>query len=127
MTVTVENEGESWTALRLRALRKKAKLTQEQLADAAGLDRTTIVHLERPKNPRTMTPYYADRLAGPLNVEAAELLPPTGDEDDQRDPLVRLRSLEDAMNALVKEVRRLTREVAGSRQARPKTGREGRP
>lgn len=101
VTVTVSG---GWSAQRLKALRKKRKLTQEQLADLAGLARTTIVHLERETKPRTMTPHYAGKLAPVLKVKPAELLPPTGDASDSQDPLVLLRKLGETVETQQKTI-----------------------
>ena len=60
-------------AEKLISLRKKEKLTQEDLAKATGLDRTTIVRYENGKTyPRTREKYVA--LANALNVDVSFLL-----------------------------------------------------
>lgn len=87
-----EAETGTWAGATLRALRLRKKLTQEALGEAAGLDRTTVIHLE--KGRRKMTPHYAAALAVPLKVKAHELLPPEADATDPQDPFARLRELE---------------------------------
>lgn len=56
----------------MRAARRRLKLTQEQLADASGLDQTTISDLEtgRHANPRLDT---INRLAKALRIAPSEL------------------------------------------------------
>ncbi|WP_353649713.1 helix-turn-helix transcriptional regulator [Nakamurella sp. A5-74] len=54
----------------VRVLRTDAGLTQEQLAHASGLDRTTIVHLEAGRRP-LLTDRLWD-LTAALNVTLAE-------------------------------------------------------
>ena len=58
--------------LALRALRQKAQLTQEQLADLCGLHRTYIGGLERGE--RNVGLLNICALARALNTTAAELL-----------------------------------------------------
>jgi transcriptional regulator with XRE-family HTH domain len=65
-------------ATRVRELRKLAGLTQDQLAEAAGLSVTMIQNLERPSdagNPR-LTTLWA--LADALRVNTADVLAPVG-------------------------------------------------
>jgi transcriptional regulator with XRE-family HTH domain len=59
-------------ALNLRARRRAAKLSQEELAHRVGLDRTYISALERSVYAATID--VVDRLARELGVEAADLL-----------------------------------------------------
>ena len=57
---------------RLRELRKRSLLTQEQLAEKSGVGVTTIVRIERNQvEPQGRT---IRKLAGALDVEPAELL-----------------------------------------------------
>jgi transcriptional regulator with XRE-family HTH domain len=61
-------------ALRLRELRKRAGLTQDQVAERSGLSVTMVQNLERPSdggNPR-LTTLFA--LADALGVPPAELV-----------------------------------------------------
>jgi transcriptional regulator with XRE-family HTH domain len=63
---------EAFAAVLLKA-RKAAGMTQEELADLSGLDRTTISQVERGKGaPRVET---LIRLAGALDVDPGDLLP----------------------------------------------------
>lgn len=57
---------------RLRELRLARGLSQEDLADAAGLDRTYVSSCERGKRNISLTNIY--RLARALGVEPAELV-----------------------------------------------------
>ena len=59
-------------ALNLRRYRHAAKLSQEELADRAGIDRTYISSLERSKYAAGID--VVDKLARELGVDAAELL-----------------------------------------------------
>lgn len=59
-------------ALNLRRLRHARGLSQEQLADLAGVDRTYVSSLERSKYAVGLD--VLDRLACVLEVEPAELL-----------------------------------------------------
>jgi len=59
-------------ALNLRRYRHAAKLSQEDLADRAGIDRTYISSLERSKYAAGID--VVDRIAMVLGVEASDLL-----------------------------------------------------
>lgn len=59
-------------ALNLRRYRHAAKLSQEDLADRAGVDRTYVSSLERSKYAAGID--VVDRIAKVLGVEASELL-----------------------------------------------------
>ena len=59
--------------LRLRVLRVERHLTQDQLADRAGLHRTYVSRLERGQH--NVTVLILGRLAGALGVQCQELLP----------------------------------------------------
>lgn len=58
---------------RLREVRRKAGLSQERLADLAGLHRTYVSGVER--GLRNISLENIDRLAGALGVELADLMP----------------------------------------------------
>jgi transcriptional regulator with XRE-family HTH domain len=62
----------------VRTLRQIRKLSQEQLADRAGIHRTQLAAVERGR--RNLTLKSLERLADALDVEPAELLkePPPG-------------------------------------------------
>ena len=59
-------------ALNLRRYRQAAKLSQEEVAARAGIDRTYVSSLERSKYAAGID--VVDRLARVLGVEAADLL-----------------------------------------------------
>jgi transcriptional regulator with XRE-family HTH domain len=59
---------------RIKLLRIERDLTQEMLAERAGMHRTTIGQLERGR--RGISVAALGRLAGALEVTPAELLPP---------------------------------------------------
>jgi transcriptional regulator with XRE-family HTH domain len=59
-------------ALNLRRYRHAAKLSQEDLADRAGIDRTYISSLERSKYAAGID--VVDRIATVLGVETSDLL-----------------------------------------------------
>ena len=58
---------------RLRAARRKAKLTQEELAARAGMSRPSLANVER-GNQRVALHQFAE-LAAAVGVEPADLLP----------------------------------------------------
>ena len=60
-------------AERLRSMRAAKGMSQEELADAAGLHRTHVSLIER--NHRSVRLETLERLAAALNVQPAELLP----------------------------------------------------
>ena len=57
----------------LKTIRLRRKIAQERLAALAGLSRGWVGFLER--NPESMTPTAAERLAPVLGVSVQELLP----------------------------------------------------
>ena len=59
--------------LRLREVRRKAGVSQEKLAELAGLHRTYVSSVER--GLRNISLENIDRLATALNVEMADLMP----------------------------------------------------
>lgn len=83
---------ETWTTAAIKARLLKVGLTQEQLAERAGLDRPVVNALVNGR--RKMTMYYAGKLAGPLRAKPAELLPPAPSaKPAETDPYVLLRRL----------------------------------
>ena len=68
-------------AINLRRLRRAQGLSQEELADRAGINRNYIGMLEREKNAATVD--MLERLAGVLGVEPTVLLE-VGRPADQR-------------------------------------------
>jgi transcriptional regulator with XRE-family HTH domain len=68
-------------AANVRQRRKGLGLSQEQLADLAGVHRTYIGMLERGE--KNVTIYNIERIAGALGVEAAALLAPALKSDSR--------------------------------------------
>jgi transcriptional regulator with XRE-family HTH domain len=66
---------------RIRELRRRRGLSQEALADAAGLDRTYISSCERGKRNVSLLTLY--RIAAALDVKPSALLVPPGQDDEQ--------------------------------------------
>jgi transcriptional regulator with XRE-family HTH domain len=66
---------------RVRELRNRRGLSQEALADKAGLDRTYISSCERGK--RNVSLLTLHRIAAALEVEPTALLSLPGQDDDQ--------------------------------------------
>jgi transcriptional regulator with XRE-family HTH domain len=66
-------------AQNLRRLRADRRLSQEDLADRAGIDRTYVSSLERSRNAAGID--VLDRLAKVLGVTAADLLQPPNSND----------------------------------------------
>jgi len=58
---------------RLRAIRERKALTQDELADMAGVSRQTIVKIEGGLEPRPPT---VRKIASALGVEPSDLMPP---------------------------------------------------
>lgn len=80
-----QSDEESRLARNLRALRKRARLTQQQLADLAGLDRATISQIENGReSPRTSTVVGLAQVLGVRPVDLwretipAPSVPPAG-------------------------------------------------
>ena len=67
-------------ASNLKLLRKKAGLSQEELASLSGLHRTYVGSVERGK--RNISLKNVERLAQALNVDPAQLLSPIDDTHD---------------------------------------------
>lgn len=57
---------------RIREIRKSKGLSQEALADLAGVDRSYMGHIERGEKNITLTKIY--QIAGALNVPASKLI-----------------------------------------------------
>jgi transcriptional regulator with XRE-family HTH domain len=62
---------------KLRKVRQKAGLSQEKLAELAGLHRTYVSSVERGR--RNISLENVQRLAGALGVSMAELMPDRSD------------------------------------------------
>jgi len=62
---------------RIRALREKAGVTQEEFAEIAGLDRAYYGGVERGE--RNVAAVNLIRIAVALNIEVGELFPPQAD------------------------------------------------
>ena len=60
----------------MRKVRTKVGVSQEKLADLAGLHRTYVSSVERGK--RNISLVNIDKLATALGVSLRELMPPTG-------------------------------------------------
>ena len=69
-------------AKNLRRIRVDKGMSQEQLADAAGLHRTHISLIER--DHRSVRLETLERLAIALDVEPSELIPPLRSKDTRR-------------------------------------------
>lgn len=57
---------------KVREVRKSKGLSQEALADIAGVDRSYMGHIERGEKNITLTKIY--QIAEALNIDASELL-----------------------------------------------------
>ncbi|MVF12328.1 helix-turn-helix transcriptional regulator [Ketobacter sp. MCCC 1A13808] len=57
---------------KVREIRKSKGLSQEALADIAGVDRSYMGHIERGEKNITLTKIY--QIAEALNIDASELL-----------------------------------------------------
>lgn len=58
---------------RIKQLRKKARLTQQALADRIGASKSQLIKLER--SDRELTHTWIDRLRGPLNAAPGDFFP----------------------------------------------------
>ncbi len=74
-------QGAFYTALgaRIRAARIKAKSSQEDLARAVGLARTSITNIEKGRQP--LQAHVLAKIAESLSTEPAALLPPAINPD----------------------------------------------
>jgi transcriptional regulator with XRE-family HTH domain len=74
--------GAEWFAGRLRELRERAGLTQQQLARKAGLDKDSVSRLERARWQPTWETVVA--LAGALGVDCTAFLQPPTEQPPAR-------------------------------------------
>jgi transcriptional regulator with XRE-family HTH domain len=74
------SEEKAQLGARIRELRLRKGLSQEELAHASGLDRTYISSCERGKRNASLLTLY--RIAAALRVEPAELLRTSGKDED---------------------------------------------
>lgn len=82
-----------WAGQQLAAKRTKKKLSQAQLAELAGIDRSIYNALENGRRRITVT--YAERLAPHLGIrDHRKLLPPEAQPPNPASPLRRLEELE---------------------------------
>ncbi len=106
---------------RIRALRKAAGLSQEQLAERAELHYTYIGAVERAE--RNVTLDTLDRIAGGLGVAVADFFPPINATKRQQISRI-LASLEladdEVLDAVAELVARLSQRKKKSRHPRPK-------
>ena len=72
------------TLVRLKGVRERRALTQQQLAEKAGVNRVTIARLERGKD--QPFPTTVRKLADALRVDPADLMAPPHDSDGERAP-----------------------------------------
>lgn len=104
----------------LRALRLRAGLTQQQLADRAGIDRSWLNQMERGRKPITRAP--REKLAAALEVSEMEL---GGDDTTEEAPYVSVLDRLAALEARVEReqqrrlraIRAVTRRLAELRVA----------
>ena len=100
VTVTSAEEPpeDKWEAVALRAAIEASGLTQQALADLAGMDRSVVNGLARGRRP--MTRANAARLAEHLSVKPEDLLPPEAAESPtEQSPLALLRQLAKTVEA----------------------------
>lgn len=98
-------EADQWAGQELAARRAKKKLTQEELAAKAGIDRSRLVGLENGR--QRISPYYAEKLAPHLGLkDYRKLLPPQEQPREPENPLVRLARVEKELADLREWVRR---------------------
>jgi len=111
-------------AASLKALRLRAGLTQEALAEKAGIDRSWLNQMETGKRPITRSP--AAKLAAVFGVSPAELgaeKPPL--EPKYRSLLDRQEALEGDVRELVALTTRLGRRVAALERRVPPAAAKG--
>lgn len=65
----------------IRRLREEANLTQQQLADKAGITMNYVAKIESKKMQRGCTIVIAGRIADALNVDIRELFKPIDEKD----------------------------------------------
>lgn len=96
-------------AVTLRTLRLRAGLTQQQLADQAGIDRSWYNQMERGNRPITRSP--GERLASVLGVSPAELGVRDEKQPEYQSLPDRLEELQGSVELLVAENRRMANRV----------------
>lgn len=106
------------TLARLRSVRQRQALTQQQLAEKAGLNRATIVRLEAGAD--EPLPTTVRKLASALGVEPADLIRPAADLDSSFphrlsafQPSRNAPSADGLLGADDRDVRRLLRQAPG--------------
>lgn len=105
-------EADQWAGATLAALRKKAGLTQDKLAELARIERSAYNALENGR--RRITPTYAERIAPHIDLEdPTELLPRPAEVSPGSgvSPLDRLAELEGEVARLRAERDFVLREV----------------
>ncbi len=65
----------------IKRLREEAGLTQQQLADRAGITMNYLAKIESQKMQRGFTIVILGRIADALNIDVRELLKPINEED----------------------------------------------
>lgn len=93
---------------RVATLRKRRKMRQEELAEALGMQRTSVTNLEAGRQNITLTTAYD--IARVLGVEIVELFPPElyGQLDEMaRAEIQELRARVEELEAVVLKIRQL--------------------
>ena len=65
----------------IKRLREEAELTQQELADKAGITMNYLAKIESQKMQRGFTIVILGRIADALNIDVRELLKPINEED----------------------------------------------
>jgi transcriptional regulator with XRE-family HTH domain len=94
---------------RLRQIRNRAGLSQEQLSRAARISRTSIVNIEKARQGVSLTTLY--RLADALGVDRNELLP---DRPNQPSVTIAIGDRSDAARSSLASVLQRIEEGHGS-------------
>lgn len=95
----------AWAGATLAAHRKRANLTQNRLAELAGIERSAYIALEKGRRKITLT--YAERIAPHIKVAKPEELLPRQAAAEPQSPE---ENPVDRLAALVDEVARLREE-----------------
>lgn len=120
--VTVTQREETWSTAAIKARLAKVGLTQNQLADETGLDRSVVNALINGR--RKMSSYYAGLFAKPLKARATDLLPPTEQvQAAPTDPYVLLRRLAETVAAQQGTIDELLDRVASLERGEEKPPR----